>query len=477
MAPLGLLDSLLTALFYIAGYGLLRLAGVGRLLAGAALTVAVLALIYGMFYGVGALPETGPLRFGLPLALILAEVMRARAPGRGALPGAAALVVLGISAVWAFEAFVYTALTFAAIGAVRAWLSPEGDRWRWLARQALLALGACVAAHVAAGHDHAARERQPARLGPVLHLSPLVSVRRDCRGHQLRIRRLVPGARGRCGGVRVGGRCGATAAAGAPDRPRRAGNARRAHRPSAYMIGLLSYTDNRSSTYLLTYVTLPLLLVATVWLGLLLRRREESAAALRTGAVAFAVALSALMISAAWPVIGHNFSETALAKAYPGGGLRAAVHRLCASAAESIRARLRERDCWIATYPGTHAIVVLPTAPDLGVEILMRARRANALFIADPVDDSLVPALWMSRLKTQVAKLRPGQRLLIDTGAEMVLAGLRTTPSIDPVVHPIAGGNQQLEWLLRELDRRFRIVPIYRDPDGLIVAELASRRS
>ncbi len=37
----GLLDSLLTALFYIAGYGLLRLAGVGRLLAGAALTVAV----------------------------------------------------------------------------------------------------------------------------------------------------------------------------------------------------------------------------------------------------------------------------------------------------------------------------------------------------------------------------------------------------------------------------------------------------
>jgi hypothetical protein len=97
------------------------------------------------------------------------------------------------------------------------------------------------------------------------------------------------------------------------------------------------------------------------------------------------------------------------------------------------------------------------------------------MFIADPVDDSLVPSLWMAKLTAQVQQLRPGQRLLIDRDALTVLAGLRARPGVQPEKHPIDGGNQQLEWLLREIDRRFRLQPIYRDPDGLIVAELAPR--
>ena len=39
---------------------------------------------------------------------------------------------------------------------------------------------------------------------------------------------------------------------------------------TAYAIAILSYTDNRSSTYLLLYVALPLLIAGTLWLSLIL---------------------------------------------------------------------------------------------------------------------------------------------------------------------------------------------------------------
>jgi hypothetical protein len=41
---------------------------------------------------------------------------------------------------------------------------------------------------------------------------------------------------------------------------------------------------------------------------------------------------------------------------------------------------------------------------------------------------------------------------------------------------PLDGGNGQLEWLLRALDRRFQIRAVGRGPSGLTVAQLAARR-
>ncbi len=76
---------------------------------------------------------------------------------------------------------------------------------------------------------------------------------------------------------------------------------------SAYAIGLLSYTDNRSSTYLLPYVALPLVMCGALWLTLLLR--NTAATALRRGGVVSAAALAALIVSAAWPSIGPNFLQ------------------------------------------------------------------------------------------------------------------------------------------------------------------------
>jgi hypothetical protein len=243
---------------------------------------------------------------------------------------------------------------------------------------------------------------------------------------------------------------------------------------TAYAIALLSYTDNRSSTYLLAYVALPLLIAGVLWLALLLGADGGASAATRRGGLAFTLSVAVLVIAAAWPSAGQNLSNTALAHAHPGGGLRAALHRLWHPPPIDPRAPggVRLLDRYI---PGRRALIVLPTVPDLAVEILMRSGRASSMFIGDPVDDSLVRSVWRPKLTAEVAQLRAGQRLLTDRSALSVLAVLRAHPSIDPASHPIDGGDQEDEWLLRQIGRRFEIRPIDRDPDGLIVAELVSR--
>jgi hypothetical protein len=107
----------------------------------------------------------------------------------------------------------------------------------------------------------------------------------------------------------------------------------------------------------------------------------------------------------------------------------------------------------------------------------MRGGRTSSMFIGDPVDDGLVPSLWTRKLSAEVASLRPGQRLLIDDGTLGVLAGLHAHPNVDPSTQPIDLGNPELEWLLKQIDRRFAIRPLARARDGLILAELVARRS
>jgi hypothetical protein len=470
---LGFLDSVLTVLFYVAAYCVLRVAGVRRPLAVAMMAVAVVGLIYGLHYSVGALPETGPLRFGWPMALVLAKVAEARWPARRTLASTAALLVLGVSAVWAFEAFAYTVVTFAAITLTAAWLRAPGDRRRWLLRRAGVALAVCVLAHL------------------LLALVTLVGSGQlpDWGQYLAYIRSFLLG--GRAGiisfgfadwspGLAVGGAALASAIGVVLLARRAPALARREPATlialvgaSAYTIALLSYTDNRSSTYLLPYVTLPLLIAASLWLALLLRRGECPEPIRRAG-LAFALSVAALVITAAWPAISGNFSETALAHAYPGGGIGAALRRLWHPPPIDPRAVDGER-LLRRFVPGRRALILLPAVPDLTVEILMRSKRTSPMFIADPIDDGLVPSVWLPKLRAQVARLRAGQRLLIDRSALKVLADLRAHPAVDPTRHPIDLGDQEDEWLLRAIDERFVIRPIYCDPDGLIVAQLASR--
>jgi len=469
----GLLDGILTALFYAAGYCVLRIAGVGRLLASAVLAFAVAVLLYHLPYSVGALPEQGPLRFGLPMLVILAAVVGARAPSRGRATHLVSLALLGLASIWAIEAFAYTAFTLAAILALEAALRPAGGRGRWLARQAGLALAACVCAQAALAL---------ATLAGTGHLP-------DWTQYLAYLRGLLLG--GREGGVTygfphwspglaMGAACLASAAAIvlliARARPVASVNRTRLVALTgltAYAIASFSYTDNRSNTYLFPYVALPVLLLAVLWLTLLMGDRELSLAR-RRSALAAALSVGVLMVAAAWSTIEGNFRESALARAYPSGGLSSALSRLWHPPPIDPRApgvvRLLRR-----YFPGRRALIVLPDAPDLALESLMRSGKAISLYLGDPAMDMWNPSLWIPRVSRQLASLPPGTRVLTDRIGLTMAAQLRGHPDNWALGHPVVAGTPELEWIMHRLDQRYRIVPVHHGPGEFLVAKLYPR--
>lgn len=468
----GFLDGILTALFYATAYGVLRIAGVTRMLAAAALTLAVAALIYNLHFPVGALPEQGPLRFGLPMLLIFAFAAEARWPRRARIARGLALAVMGVASIWAFEAFAYTAVTFLAMVALEAFVLDRGERRRYLARQLALAAGAFVCAHLILALATLAGTGQLPDWGQYLaYLNALLLGGKEGS--------LTFGFENWSPGLAVGAVCLGSAAAIALLAARRPEVLARERTTlialtgmTAYAIAVFSYTDNRSSTYLLPYVTLPILIAVVLWLGLVLR--SALAPGVRHGALAFALTTAVLMLGAAWPSIGEHFSNSALAHAYPGGGLKAALDRLWHPPPVDPRAPEGER--LLSRYiPGRRVVILLPDAVDLSIEILVRSGKANRLFLGDANQDTFVPSVWMGKVSRGISGLRGGERVLIDQAALTLAARLRADRSIDPLAHPIGSGNPEVEWILKQVDQRFRLGPIHRAADGLLVARLVRR--
>ena len=468
----GLLDGLLTAFFYIAGYGVLRLAGVRRLLAASVIGFGVLVLVYHFHFFVGQLPEEGPLRFGMPMLLVLAEVAAVRSERRRPPGRFIALFVLAVSAIWSLEAFAYTAFTYLATLGARVWLA-EGRRRRtlWvglgsgavsvLAAHAILALATLAASGQLPDWQPYLTTVHAFLLGGTAgqitygfaDWSPGLAV---YAGALLSAAGVVLLARYRSALVRRHPVLWVALAA-----------------TSAYAIALLSYTDNRSSTYLFLYVSLPLLLAAALWLGLIFTQQSGLSDALRRWALAAALAVAVLMFSAAWSSIGSHFDRTALARFYPGGGLVSSLQRLWRPPPIDPRApagvRLLDR-----YMPGRRVTVLLPTASDLGTEILLRSGRANLLPIGDPPADGVLPSVWLPRIRDALPEIRPGQRVLVDLSALRIAAELRHR-RVDVVHSPIDGGSSETEWILQALQERFRLVLVHRGPDGLRVERLVQR--
>jgi hypothetical protein len=469
----GFLDGLLTALFYVAGYAVLRLAGVRRLLASAAIALGVLAFVYDFYYFVGQLPEEGPLRFGLPMVVLLGSVAAVRSPRLATLARIVVLCGLAVAAVWAVEGFAYTVLTYVGVIAAAAWLRAPGDRRRWLIRQAALGLAAILAGHlVLAG----------ATLAGSGHLPDWGEYLAYVRGFLLggQAGQITFGFARWSPGLAVYG--GALVSAAAlvllcrqrPDLARASPVRTVALAGSTvYSIAVLAYTDNRSSTYLFLYVALPLLIAATLWLALILAPGSSLSGAVRLSSLAAALAIAVLLLAGAWPAIGTHFNRSALAHFYPGGGLRSAINRLWHPPAIDPRAPVGVRllDRYVR---GRKVMVLVPAWPDLGVEIEMRSHRTNLLPIGDPTEDGLIPSVWLPRIRSAVTRIGPGQRILIDRQTIKTIRDLRN-PSVDLLRASIDGGNVELEWILRYLDRRFRIQPVYTAPDGLVVAQLERR--
>jgi hypothetical protein len=469
----GFLDGALTALWFAAGYAVLRLAGTSRALSAPTLAVAVVALVFNLAYPVGALPQYGPLRFGLPMAVVLAAVAAERRPRWARVADAGALATVGLSSVWSLESFAYTVAVFAALAGLRAWLRPGPGRARWLARQAALAVLACAIAQAAFALVTLAATGHIPDWGQYL-----AYLRAFLFGE---VGNLTYDVAPWSPSLAVGAGYLASAAA-IVELVRRRAPPLSVQRPTlvaiagltAYGIVLLSYFVNRSQDYVLMRVALPGLLLGALWLGVLLRAGATVPRPARLGGLALSLGVAVLVLATAWSSVAGRFPRSALAHATPGGSsLRGAVHRLWhpppLRPGADAGTRLMNR-----YLPGeTRSLVMV--APDLGIEILLRSDRADRLFLGDPVEASFVFAERLPALRTVVAGLRPGDRMLMDADGRAVLAVLRARPSLDPLSRRAPAQLAPLQrWALKRIDERFRLRTIHREA-GYSVVELEPR--
>ncbi len=473
----GFLDGGLFALFFSAGYCLLRLAGTSRLLSVSALTIAVVVLIYNLLYSVGSLPaQHGPLRFGLPMALILAAVAEARWPHRARSGTAAQLVVLGIASVWALEAFAYTLVTFAAIACFGAWMETHAGRFRRLGRRAVLGVVACLAAHLLLVGVTLVRAGQLPDYG--LYLAFLRSFAFG------KVGSITYDFSRWSAGVAVGVAYAALAMALILVAHRRrdlAGGEKPAMTAlcglTAYGVILFSYFDDRSADHILPYVCLPALLAGTLWLSLLLRGALGAQRPARLGGLAFALGLCVLLSSVAWSSVGERFSRSALGHLAPGGAsVSVALHRLWHE--PPLDPRAAEGVQLVAQYMPRSDRVLTLVAPDLETEILLRADRTNALGLAYPTEDSFVSARFLPELRRALARMHPGDRLLTQTDGLRALIKLRDQPSRDTLTDPIATSllAPLQQWVLQRIGERYDLAVLHRDTEGFVVAALTPRR-
>lgn len=476
---LGFLDGALFALLFATAYLTLRLAGTPRLLAAAALAIAVAVLIYNLVYSVGSLPaQHGPLRFGLPMLVIFAATLGSRFAhgGHGGRTAAGAqLAVLGLASVWALEALVYTLVTFAAITCFEAFIRPEPGRLAWLVRRTALAFAACVAAHVVLTAATFAVAGQLPDYGR--YLGFLASFAFGSVGNiTYDFTRWSPA-------LAVGVAYAASAVAFVLVLRRRPEIVERERTAfvalcgtGAYGAVLFSYIVDRSAEHIVPYVSLPAVLAGALWLSLLTRGALGASRASRVGGLAFALGTSLIVVAVAWSSIADGFSRSALGHVLPGGrSVGTAFDDLWNPRPLDPRAPRGEE--LVARYvPGRDDVLTLVT-PDLEVEILLRSGRTNELPLTYPTEDSFASEQYLPDLERFVAQLRPGHTVLTDADGLSVFAALRAEPSRDPLDRRVTGSSLAplQQWVLQRIGRRFDLRTIERDDEGFVVAELTAR--
>jgi hypothetical protein len=496
----GLLDGLSYALLYPAAYCVLRIAGVPRVLAISTLALAVVVLIYNLVYPVGTIPQHGPLRFGLPMALILAAVAEARWPERANIALRAQLLVVALAAVWALEAFGYTAATYAALISFGAWARFGSGRLRWAATRAAAALAAGVAANlafVALTLAFAGELPDYGQYWTFLHeflfgleskftfdyanWSPGLPVGIAYGASAIAFILLVARRRDLVDGERtlLTAICGLT----------------------AYGIVFYTYFVSRSENHVLPYVSLPALTTGALWLALVLRTAIRPSPRLRLAALGSALVVSVLVFSVAWSSIGVRFRQSPLGEALPGGrSLADDIDRLWDGPPVDPRATEGER--LLDRYmPGEEKVVIV-VAPALGLETLMRSDRSNRLAFTDPVEDAKYGALgleFLPALGRSIDALQPGERLLLQDFGVHVFRTLKDGSPQDVLIDPIDPGTgggassgaaaaaspttgqllsppEQLlplqQWALQQIGQDFDLKVIRRGPEGFVVARL-----
>jgi hypothetical protein len=461
---LALLLSTLMVGQYVLVYATLRTAVRSQALVIAAVAAAVMANIFANLGAYTGFPSIGPLRFGPPYLVVAAAVAAARWPQHARAMRAGQLVVIAIAAVWGFETFVYTAITWFALAALLAFGRSRGGLRvfaRELATAAAVSAGAVlaltIATRVAAGAwpdwsgyfayillysvgefgNLPVDFWSPALLmAAVIFLSAVgvVSVARD--------------ERVRASGPVLAGLAGFT----------------------GFATSTFTYFLGRSHPNNILVLIVPVCALGCLWASIFLAQREQDRRTWRVVPVAFVVVVAASLTVFGFPGAVQRWHLTAFAHTVP-----FADGHLPGKGEQSLRNSLE--DLWAGRTPDGSvvdngakllqrfdpgdgpALVVLPenggTHPQT-TDVLLKVHRVNLLPISEPVQDNLVISRAWPRILAAIDAVPDGTILLTS----------RVVLQSDPVIQQLALG---------ALHRRFEFQVLESSPEGLQVIRLHTR--
>jgi hypothetical protein len=458
-----LLMSMLMAAQYVLVYATLRIAVRSHALVVAALGAAVLSSIFGNLGSYAAYPSIGPLRFGLPYLVVAAAVAAARWPERARAMRMGQLILVAIAAVWSFETFVYTAVTWSAVAALIAFGRPNiplRSGLRVFVREVGAAAGVSVLALLAltigtrvtygawpvwGGYLDYVRLYSASEFGTLRidFWSPALLMAAAIFLSAVGVIWVARDDRARVSAPVLVGLAGFT----------------------AFAASTFTYFLGRSHPNNLLNLLVPVCALGCLWASVLLAPREQGHRAWRVLPLAFLLWVAAVLAVYGWPFAEQRWQGTAFAQAVP----FADGHAPGATGATSLRKSLT--DLWkgqlgndtaiegaarlLERYvPGDGPVLVVEPAE---TDILLKADRINLLPISNPEQDSLImPRVW-PRVVAAIDRVPDGTILL--------------TSAFEPKTSPPI-----LQSALEELHRRFDFKVLETSPEGFQVVRLQSRR-
>jgi hypothetical protein len=456
------------ALLYALGYAILRLTGCSQLTAAAALAGTVIS---SGFYPLGAAsiwPSVGAQRYWLAYALILLAVLSARRPGWARPLSISMVALVGVSSIWSFEAFLYCAVTFAAIAGYGAAVRPSrGGFLPSLADSLGRAALAVVAAHALLALTTVAVS------GELPHWGTYAAFLAE---YSTGARNKVP-ATDWWPGILFAGFFFASAVALAA--LLRVGRSFEASNRAALvaMVGLVAF-GTVSFTYPLRFSfddavlrqDLAAFMLGALWIHLAQRSGAAIPRLVRAGTAAVGFWLVGWFAVLGWDHLTRKVDHTPMVQLLPGHDpyIDQDLRRTWRN--PPIDPRSVEADRLLDQYwPGQSRALVL-IQPDLGVETLLRGDRINLLPVSDVYMDDFIWEDTVERVLPAIERLRP--RTLMLTERFYLTPGAR---------RDYLAPNQPMlpleRVMIRHIRQRFRLDPILATSSDLMVVRLMPRDS
>jgi hypothetical protein len=464
-----LVNGLLTALEFVLIYVVLRIGCRSQVYALLGITVCLVAnVLTGLGPRIG-FASTGPLRFGLPWVLIAVAVLAAKYPAHRRMLDVAMLVLVGISAIWSFETFLYTTGSFVAV--VTLGLVIQEGPWRERGMQALRQLGLLASVVVATHVLFAVATRvfggQWPDWGGYLAYVRLYSwngyftllVEPWSLGYLIAALYFVSTA----------------GLAFIALQQRALASARRVELTAiaaTTAFGIVSYTYflGRSHPNNLHHIAPPAIVLFTLWVSLLARHTPVVNKVARFAALALVGWAAAAVIVQQPQETYASLQRSPLRQVFQlNPRISARAHALIDWRQRPNDQRAIESEQLLNRFAPGQSRVAVDVQAELSTEALIRAHRGNLLPMAIPNQDAALPERSLSLVEKRLSLLKPGSVVLTEQSY------------LDQPPHyryqgPMGNTDELEVVVLSEIRRLFRYRVAATTPGGLVLLILEAKR-